>query len=160
MSETAKALGLGQSFKFEGVDYKIAAPEYEYTGEFELWLENRALDKIERQRGKIPEDIYRARHEAMVARVGSGVFERGQPEHQKAMESYEGLKEFMWILMRPVNPGIKRDVVEKMFQVAYQDMMARVALAIAEANPPKAQAATSDSPPSAPSSPTATTDPV
>ena len=156
MAETAKALGLGQKITFEGVDYRIAAPEYGYLGEFELWLENRALQKVERQRGRIPEDVYKARHDTMVARVGAGTYERGQPEFQKAMESHEGLQELMWCLMEPVNPGIERSLMTRMFSEAYADMLARVALAVkeirgAEVPNAPAQAESETTSPSAPS---------
>jgi hypothetical protein len=136
MADTSKVLGLGQQFTFEDKTYKIAAPEYKYLGEFELWLENKALQKIERQHGKIPEDVYRARHDAMIAKVGSGAYERGQPEFQKAMESHEGLQQFMWVLMEPVNPGITRDVVDRLWAAAYEEMMARVSLTIHQIKKP------------------------
>jgi hypothetical protein len=127
MAELAKALGLSNTVTIEGKEYKMCAPDLEILGEFEIWIENRALSKVERTRGMVEESIYQERHREVMQMISSEMFSVGKPAFAEASTSHDGLCHILYLCLKRENPSISKDMVKRAYESEInQSLMTRL----------------------------------
>ncbi len=99
----------------DGKSYDVPLPDERHYAELSDWMQDRALARIERQRGHISEQTYQDRYDAAMRLVCAGVLTPGQPEFDRAMNSLEGREMLLWIVLKSKYVDVSRDQVRALF---------------------------------------------
>ena len=82
--------------------------------EFELWLEMRAWNALRRARPHMGEDEYRQARNDLNREIAAGQYGKGSPACLEAMNSPDGQKQIMFLMLQPKYPNEARSLVEQM----------------------------------------------
>ncbi len=157
MAEAAKALGTPQSFAFRGKTYRLAPFTFDRAAEFELWLEGRAWDSVERVRHLCTEEEYQRRLDAVARLVATGHFAFGSSAASEAARTLPGMKQCLLLQLRACAEN--GPVTERLVEDVFAEMRDRVLALLKEgegdpfAGKSQAGETLCESPTSAPSSP-------
>ena len=136
MAEAAKALGKAGSFVFQGKTYRLSPFNYDMVAMFELWLEQRAWDSVERTRHLTSEEVYERRLEAMAKLIASGHFAFGGQAAAEAAKSLPGQKRILFLMLTacPDNEDVTEELVDRILQANMANVMSLVNEANADPN--------------------------
>jgi len=164
MGDTAKALGLGSTFEFDGVKYRLGAMDGEVMAVFEQWLEGRAREALKRSQRKTPPDEYQELQSALNADIAAGVYSFGSRVCAKALANTPGQKQMIFLLLKRGKQDdpetlIDHALVDRIYEKAFSEVMALIEADNSDPNSPAPAAPgnTSLTAPSAPSSPASPT---
>jgi hypothetical protein len=163
MGEAAAALGTPVPFPFRDKVYQLAPLNYEMIGRFEVWLEDRAREKVLAnkrllRRKVITEEEYQGRVDRCEQDVASGLYSYGSKHFAQAASTLPGQKELLFLQLEKLNPEIDHGLIDQIFEEAMEEAVAAKARANADPNSPDPAAAmpagaTSPLPKPLPSSP-------
>jgi hypothetical protein len=115
MSEAAKAAGIGPDIEFRGKRYRLKEKTPEMVGLLEVWLQGRAWDALERNRGVWPQNVFDERQDRLMAAIAAGAYSWGSRAMATALSHPEGIKESMYLAMLAEDRSITRELVEEIF---------------------------------------------
>lgn len=93
-SEISRALGLEESYEFEGTTYKLAVCSFEVIAQWEAWLKRRADCDLLLSKRWLTEAEYFLRVDRLAAQKAAGEFDFFGPVSAAAMRGWEGNVEF------------------------------------------------------------------
>jgi hypothetical protein len=126
MSEAAKSIGIGPSITFKGKSYSLKPWTLEMTCLFESFLEQRAWDAVERQRGTCTETQFQERLNSVPAMIASGKFSEGSQAYADAAVSLPGMKFGVFLQLKAENPEVSEKLVQEMFSEIGEELWAKV----------------------------------
>lgn len=129
MAEAARAAGLGPAHTFEGQTYHLKPLGPHELGLFEVWLESRAIGKIERQRGLVDETTYAARLAEVVRQVAAGRFSWEGTAAREAFQTLEGKKYAFFLNLLANHPDMTEERAGRMFDADPSACLAKMNLA-------------------------------
>jgi hypothetical protein len=115
MSTLADFVNAPTEIEFNGTTYRLRQPDLNEEGEFQRWLENQALHKIEMADKEILDDAKRDRaRQSHFQDCAAGVYESGGEIYGKALISQTGMAKMLSIILRDegVTPGIAKAMVK------------------------------------------------
>lgn len=132
MSEFARALGTEEEITFEGKTYKKSAMTLDVIADFEVFLENRAFEALERRRLHVPPQEYDKRYAALLRDVAAGSYgflsETGQQVYTNSLTdpSNQAGIELLYLRLMYGNPGdasVTRDLAKRYIESNFEKML-------------------------------------
>jgi hypothetical protein len=161
VGDVAQVLGRGSSIQFEGESYELKPLTYDRIGQFEVWLEERALAAVERHQKRCGPGEYRERMAQAHRDIAACLYSWGGALCWQALNSDRGFCHALYLTLAG-----SAEVTPEWVKRLYTEQGETVAALFFGANFPKAPGATtettapvnghSDSPRSAASSSTVT----
>ncbi len=108
MSEIIRALGLEESYEFEGTAYKLAPLTFEVIGLWEGWLKQRADRDLVQSRRWLSDAEYLLRVDRLAAAKAAGDYDFFGPVSCAAQQGWEGKIELAAVRLAEA-PGNKLD---------------------------------------------------
>lgn len=133
----ADLLGVGDTFDFAGVKYKLRRPSQVEQAKFSQWLKDKA--KAEAARGDIPEDVRIGLYRAAMRDAGELYYEVDSPGYIAALQCPAGFAKLLFFILQTDHPEITDEHVYAMLEQGLKEKFAQ--LVAAENDDPKAMAA-------------------
>jgi hypothetical protein len=112
--------------KYNGSEYKLPRPTLETECIFETWLEDIALDKIQRRRFKMGEDTYRTALSIWEKDCAAGEYSWGSPTSEKATRNpNHGFKQLIMLMMRQEDQSVTMEVVQKIVETDLDQLVTK-----------------------------------
>lgn len=118
MSTTARALGKGAPFEFEGQTYTIAPWVQDVQAEYEQYLVGRAYANLRAARREMPEAEYAEERSALRRDVDAGLYEFGRQLVWKSLDSVKNQKHLLYLCLAWAHKDnrevrVTKDLVER-----------------------------------------------
>lgn len=137
MAEAAKALATGQIIEFGGLIYRLKPFDLDMASMFEVWLENEAWKAVERHRGRIPDEVYQGRLDAVSRLVAAQAFAYGGELAARSALTMKGQSYVLFLmLLGGGNEDVSERLAHDMMQQAYAEIQARMREANYDPNSP------------------------
>lgn len=133
----ADLLGVGDTFDFAGVKYKLRRPTLLEQAKFSQWLKDKA--KAEAARGDVPDEVRDGLYRAASRDAGELYYEVDSPGYVAALQRPAGFARLLQIVLETDHPEVTEEIVYEMLQSGLKEKFAQ--LVIAEHDDPKAVAA-------------------
>ena len=112
----AAALGIGAQFEFKGRIYTIAPRDFEIEGLFSIWLEQQALELIQRHYRNLSPSEYELQLAGWRRDGVSQLYDLSSPEGWRASVSLPGRKQMALLqLQKGSGPKVTMDLIEQIF---------------------------------------------
>ena len=103
------------TLEIDGETLQVPLPAEAHYLELADWLEDRALARIEKQRGKLSEEAFQQRYEAMMRTVAACTLAIGQPAFDMASSSLEARERLLYIVLKSRYPQVSESRVRSLF---------------------------------------------
>lgn len=127
MGEAGKALGKGTSIRIEGKSFELAPMTLDMVAQFEAWLEDRAWQRVERQRGQCADAIYQERLRATAELIAAGALGFGSEAYARALDSLAGQKQLLFLMLSARQRDVDASIVERIFAEQFEETLAKMA---------------------------------
>ena len=112
--------------KYNGSEYKLPRPTLETECIFETWLEDIALDKIQRRRLRMGEDTYRTCLSVWEKDCAAGEYSWGSAASEKATRNpNHGFRQLILLMMRQENQTVDMQLVQKMMETNLEELVTK-----------------------------------
>lgn len=125
MAEAAKVFGKGLSLTHKGKTYTLAPLTLDMLAMFEVWLEDRAFAKVERSRGRVSEDAYRERLDAVARLVASESFSHVGRLAFEASRSREGQIYLLFLQLSKNDNEVDEVLAEEIWEAHRDEVLAK-----------------------------------
>lgn len=115
MGEAAQATGAPRPVRYNGETYQLAPLSIPDLGLFEVWLEDRAYRKVERQRDRLDPVTYQERIDAVTRAVGADQFAYGSEAYGEAVRSEAGARHLFYLALRLNHPDMTEELAAKIW---------------------------------------------
>lgn len=133
MGQISQSLGLGSELEFEGTVYKLSPWSYKIQGEFELYLQRKAVDAVRSLRPVLSQEEYDERMDRVVRDINVGVYTFGSKEVAAAMNSLPHLKHLFLLQLKHAGQlQATSALVDKVFEAAADLAIQKMAEAVAD----------------------------
>ena len=122
MGDVARALAVGPDIDFEGRTYTLSPLTYELQAKFEVWLERRAVQAVERQKPYLADDDFRERSARVFVDIAAGVYSFGSPASVQAAGTLPGLKELMRLSLSKKHPDVDAAFVDRLVEAKQKEV--------------------------------------
>ena len=137
MGQIAKALGAGANFEFKGVHYKMAPWTYRILGEFELFLQEKALRNMRKMRSFLTSEEYNELVKETRRDLDVGLYTFGSDKVKQALQSSENLKRLIFLCIQVGHSEISEELVQDMWDTEAEMLLQKMDEANSDPNPRK-----------------------
>lgn len=137
MFSIADLLGVGDTFEFGGIKYRLRPPTLLEQARFSQWLKDKA--KAEAARGDVPDDVRAGLYRAASRDAGELYYEVDSPGYVAALQTPAGLLKLLQFIFETDYPATTEEIVREMMQQGLKEKF--VQMVAAEHDDPKALAA-------------------
>ena len=123
MSANTKALGLGDTISYKGVEYPLSPMTLEQMTIFEAWVEEQMWKAHRRTRNILDVDEYDRNATQLRKECGMGVYGYPRPEWWQAITSFSGMKYAVWLVLKDNYKEITQEVADEMVNLRYDHII-------------------------------------
>jgi hypothetical protein len=116
VSQTSRTLRVFPPFQYGGKSYKVEARSFATEAAIELWLEQRALQSIQRSADVLTPHEYAELLRLWSVDCASLTYSFGGVAYHRAMLTSEGLKQRCYLDLKQANPRITEEAVDVLWR--------------------------------------------
>src|SRR6476469_7884575 len=126
MGDVSKALGKPVPFVFRGKTYQLSPLTYALQAKFEYWLEQRAMETLERRKPDLKPNEFEHQYLGLIGDFAAGLYSFGSENCRKAAKSVPGGEELFCISLSARHCEVTRQLVDEIFDEKIKEAMAAV----------------------------------